>query len=194
MKIDSIQRKLDAQLTKYFKSEGYSNKEIKDLGLYKLEFEKNTQGNYVDVYIYAEITADEFFSISNSLDDIVTSFDSSAYFDIISPGIYMARIYTDSNITSYRIHPEYELNSNDLTKFGEVLSISLEDEFGEEFWVDDIYYQKASKILYAEFSSQSYQTQSHIKIHIEDISDYQDLLNVYQDKFVESLINQTVEI
>lgn len=111
--------KLKSQLTKamydYFKREYYDEDEIDDMGLFNIQTQENALDEYVDVYIYAEISVEDFIHYSEKLNTIVERYDKSAYFDIEQPGVYMARLYSDN------IEQNVSINKTDLKKFGQAV-------------------------------------------------------------------------
>lgn len=180
-----IENRLSKILFDYFKNtEGYDEKEIPSLNLYNIVFEENNDKNYIDVYIYTELDVDAFFNISDKLNNYIASVEKSAYFDILSPGIYMARIYLDSVEDTM-----YEITYKDLNKFGNEVIENLNDEFNEEFWVDDIKYDKHNKDIIIQVSSDSYEAMGFLRIDESALDNYEDLLNLYLDELIVQLEN-----
>ena len=194
MKFDSLKRKLDAQITKYFRSEGYSSHELSQLKLFSISIEENNEEKYSDLYVYAELSIDEFFELKDGWGVLVESIDPSAYFDVVSPGIYMCRIYWDSaNMQESRSNYDI-LSLSNLIKFGESSILELQDIQDEDFWLDDIYVDNNASKLYCKVSSNNYESEANIDINLDDIDSYQDIVTLYQDNLVDELDKNIVEL
>lgn len=180
--LDSTKRKIEKLLNKFFIEEGYEKSEIDNL--YRITEFENSAENYIDLYIYAELDVDDFFKILDKLNEIVMLKDDSAYFDIISPGIYMARIY-DVKMNS----SNYNITQSDLTRFSQAAVENVEDELNETFWVDDIKYDKQNQDISIKISSDSYDGMAFIRIDISSITSYSDLVDIYLDETVDKLLN-----
>ena len=139
----NLKRRLSNALDKYFEDDlGYDKNEIPRLNLYRIDFEYDKADNYWDVYLYAEISMDEFFDLQPKLNSIVESIDESAYWDVQQPGVFMCRIYQEyiaDNST------KYEISQKDLTNFANSICYHMEEYVlpdegyeGEEFWADSI--------------------------------------------------------
>ena len=194
MKLETVQRKLEAQLDKYFKSEGYADSEIEDSNLYEIKIEPNTHKKYTDIYIFSEISVDDFFTVQNSWNKIVESVDPSAYFDILNSGTYVARIYWDTAQKNITEDADHILDQSNLIKFGELLAADLDDEYDEDFWVDDIRFDKKRQKLIIEVSSQTYESKASIRVYEYDLDSYQDLIDIYHRKAIRALESHLVEI
>ena len=192
MKLDSIERKLSAYLDKYFKSEGYAESELDSL--YTIKFEQNVLKKYVDLYLYAGISVDDFFTISDNLNEIVESADPSSYFDILSPEIYSARLYWDAIEFNESEESKNILSKKNLIKFGEAITSLLNDEYDEDFWVDNISFNAKRQYLNIEVSSTNYKSKCSVRIYEYDLDSYKDLIDIYQSKVFKSLKLHVVEL
>lgn len=188
MDINNVQKKLNNWLLSYYEAQGYDEDEIKSSGLYSIQIDEFP--DYIDVIISAELSVDDFFTIDQDLNEIVSFWDKSAYFDVTKPGTYSARIY----MTAVDSMPEYELSSKDLQKFGEVLTSKLNDELNEDFWVEDIYLDKNSGKLYVDISGETLTSQTDIDVDLADVESYQDFLTLYLDEMSEALNSAMYEL
>lgn len=194
MKFDSLKRKLSVQITKYFRGEGYSRNEVTQLKLFSISIEENNKEKYSDIYVYAELSIDEFLTLKDSWDVLVESIDPSAYFDVVSPGIYICRIYWDTaNIQDTKSNYDI-LSLSNLIKFGESSILELQDLQDEDFWLDDIRVNNNASKLYCKVSSNNYESEANIDINLDDIDNYQDLVILYQDNLVDELDKNIVEL
>lgn len=97
---NNLKRNVKQCLTKYFMNIGYSEDTINYDHIFDIEtngdnLSQYDDGTYTDIYVYSdEISLSDFFStLKKELDKVVSKFDSSAYFDAVKPGQYMARVY-----------------------------------------------------------------------------------------------------
>lgn len=194
MKLDSIQRKLESQLIRYFSSEGYSDEEIESSELYTIEFKPNTSKKYSDIYVYAEIEVNDFLSLADSWNSVLQDFDPSAYFDILSNGIYTARIYWDAVKSNQPEESKNILNKQNQVKFGESLTSILEDEYDEAFYLDDVDFSNRTQKLTLEVSSNTYKSKCSIRIYEYDLDSFSDLVDMYKNKAIKSLKSHMVEL
>lgn len=194
MRLDSIKRKLEAQLINYFLSEGYSDEEIETSNLYTIEIKSNAYDKYSDIYVYAEIEVDEFLTVADSWNSIVQFFDPAAYFDVFTNGIYSARIYWESVKSKQRETSKTILDKRNQIKFGESLTAILEDEYDENFYLDDIDFDRKLQKLTISVSSNTYESKCAIKLYEYDLNSYDDLVSIYKNSAIKSLKSHMVEI
>lgn len=88
MQNENLKRQLKAALNRYYRlNHGFNNADIEDERPYEIEEQVNKDENYTDVYIYTDITLDEFFkALQPQIDKVVQKFDPSAYFDAVKAG------------------------------------------------------------------------------------------------------------
>lgn len=114
MDVEAIKDKVAAKVEKYFESQGYDKDEIREDGLYNIDVQENNLDGYIDLYLYAEISVEEFLHLADKLNAVVEKYDQSTYFDIHTPGVYTARIYVKNLKSSKRV----KIGSKDLKAFG----------------------------------------------------------------------------
>lgn len=187
--VNAIKRKLEVPLKRFFKSEGYTLSEIETSNLYTLRHEHHKSEQYTDFYIYAEMSVEEFFRMSESLDSVIETIDPSAYFDVVSPGIYMTRVYWASS-KSENVDISDILTKRNLNKFGDHITSLLDESFDDDFWVDDIRYNKSRNKLSIEVSSQDSEASTEVKIDTTAIASYEDLVDLYSGNIYLSLENE----
>lgn len=198
MNLISVIRRINTFFENYFVSQGYTLQEEYSQKLFRVEIEDNSDEKYSDIYIYSELSPEEFFTISSELNAIVEKFDSSAYFDLVEPGVFQSRIYWDSAENS-DFNSTYSISSKDLRNFGEQVCVALEDvadkefELIEDFWVDNIGYDIDSSELIIEISSNNYTGNANIHLYNEDIFNYNDLIDVALNRTVEFFVNELLE-
>ena len=187
MKTDEIKRKLLAKLESYCLNNGY-DEDIIDT--FHITSQDNRHEGYTDIYMYAEMSIEEFFECDQVFNDVVTKYDESAYFDVVEPGVFMTRIYWDTAKKSDSIEKSQIITPNNLIKFGEYISYKLEDEYDEEFWVEDIdYNDKTQKLEISVSSAESdLKTTVSIKMYEDDIDEYQDMVDLYSQKLYRALV------
>ena len=178
--IASLKRQLSGELDHYFLVQGFDEEELNSL--YRIVAKDN--GEFIDVYIYAEIDVSDFYSINDSLNDIVITFDPSSYFDIVGPQIYMARIYKSD---FEKTDKSDVITQKTLIKFGNLLASKLEDEYDEDFWVEDIFYDEKSDNLTLIVFSTSYESEASIKVFEEDVNSYDQFIKLYRDIALKAL-------
>lgn len=131
MNKDRLESQLKKELYKIFKQEYYDEEEVDELGLFNIEFKENEIDNYTDVYIYAELSIEEFAKYQDKLNEIVERYDPSAYFDIINTGIYMSRIYdTKGNSSKKQIdrkESSVKIDDKYLKRFGIFVADEIND-------------------------------------------------------------------
>lgn len=92
--LDWLQDQITTAIVDYFSSVGYTYKEMSQNGfLPSMEIESDRDEEYTDVYIYSEISINEFESMHESWDCIAKIVDPSAYFEAVKQGVYVTRIY-----------------------------------------------------------------------------------------------------
>ena len=186
MILDAINRKLERKLKKLFISEGYDSAELEDGSVYHIKSENIKSQKCVDIYIYAELDMDTFFDRVDDLNEVVMQYDPGAYFDVVEPGVFMARLYWDT-LNKYKDTSEEILTPKNLTKLGESICLELEDTYDEEFYIDDIKYNKTDQRIEIEVSSNTFASQTNLRVHEYELESYSDLREVAFDKLVRNL-------
>lgn len=189
MKTEDIKRKLLAKLESYFLDNGYDEDA---LDMIHVTSQDNRREGYTDFYIYAELSIEEFFQCDQIFNDVVEKYDESAYFDVVEPGVFMTRVYWNAAKNSEELSSKQVITSSNLTKFGEYVSYKLEDEYDEEFWVEDIEYNDQSQKLTIHVTSNESDLEAKvsIKMYEDDIDEYQDMIDLYSQKLYRALIKE----
>ena len=188
MKIDKAVKDLENILEKYYEKQGYEKEELKQLGLYRIDIKPNTAHQYTDIYIYAEMSFDDFIEEQSSWNKIVEQLDESAYFDAESSGVFVARVYWDT------LDINDVLSQQNLNKFGNAICFDLDEEFGEDVFLDDISYDSNSQRLNIEVSGYTYKSSANVKVYAYDVETYQDLVQNYKDRIVKTLVARMREM
>ena len=181
--VNSVKRKIEVVVKQYFKNQGYDSSEIRESNLYTIEHDHNADEKYTDFYVYAETPVEDFFSISEDWNEVVEKFDPSAYFDVVSPGIYLARIYWGQESTS----TSYEMTKEDLERFGNAIVEDLSSGYDEDFWADIVRFNKSKNLFTIKVSSKNYLSKISTVLDFSGISSYKELEELYLDAMVEAL-------
>lgn len=180
-KIDKALRKILKDY--YVNSLGYDSNEVDTLGLYNVVIKTNELEEYTDVYVYAEMNLEEFYTIEHQLNSVVTKYDNGSYFEANSPGIFMARIWWDA---------ESNLNSEDSSDTIKSGIIDLIDFFTlhcdelDDFTVKDYSYSNNVLTLILESSHYS-DLEVKIKIPEDEFNytNYLDFVNKWAPRLLD---------
>lgn len=174
----------------YVNTLGYDESEVDTLGLYRVDITNNDIEEYTDIYLYAELSLDEFYTIVDELNEVVMSVDSGAYFDAHSGGCFMCRIYwenANNKLTKEELHAKEDIQTN--------IEILLDyftahsDDISDDIQVDE--YEYDDDRLYVEVSFEHfYELPFAINIPEFDlvgVEDYQSFVDRYTPKLIDAV-------
>lgn len=193
MILDAITRKLERKLSAICKQAGYIDDEIESGEAFRIQSKNVKSDRCVDIYVYTDLSLDEFVSELDNLTEVVTKFDPGAYFDLVEPGVAMARLYWDV-LNQYKDTSDEILTSPNLTKLGESICIELEDSYDEEFYVDDIKYIKTDQVIEITVSSATFESTATARVHEYELESYSDLREAIFYKLLRKLGRNIREI
>lgn len=174
----------------YINTLGYDESEVDSLGLYRVDIRNNDIEEYTDIYLYAELSLDEFYVISDELNEVVMTVDSGAYFDAHSGGCFVCRIYwenANSNLTKEERQAKEDIQTN--------IEILLDfftthfDDISDDMQIDEYEYDDGR--LYVEVSFEHfYELPFAINIpefDLVNVQDYRGFVDRYAPKLFDAV-------
>lgn len=180
----SFQSSLKSEIKKAVNAISNSHSLYLDSSSIDISFKIDSKEKFVDIYLFADVSVDEFFTyFQDTLDDIVVKYDKGSYWDVVQPGEFMCRIYRDG------LAPDEDADKDALT-YGNVTKLAnkacdyMNREHGFDMFVNDVHFddEHIEIELKGVANDSGIVTQSHASVLVEpfdEIRSYSDLENLY---------------
>lgn len=191
-KKDNLARQLKFQVKEWFrKSLGYSNRDLDD-SLFSIDVDEDNDKEYTEVYLSSEaIDFDGFRNLKPSIDRVVQKFDTSAYFDIVNIGLYVADIYWIDEADEI---DKSVFSRKNMLKFANVLALDLSDEFDDYIVVDEADFDDDLWELIIKVYGDEHSSEIYLEVpDASSISSYNQFYREYFDDAYEKLADNMKE-
>ena len=180
----SFQASLKGEIKKAVNAISNSHGLYVDSSSIDIAFKADSKEKFVDVYLFADLSLDEFFTyFQDSLDDIVVKYDKGAYWDVVQPGEFMCRIYGEG-FSPDEDADKGALTYDNVTKLANKACDYVNREQSFDMFVNDVHFddEHIEIELKGIANDSGIVAQSHASVPVEpfdEIRSFSDLENLY---------------